>query len=275
MRSWSSRCAIEITLTRGRPLSAVEQAIDVERFALEPGAEAGRRQQLIELHRQREAILRREERFEIDHADLGDRRRSGSARSAPRRSRSRPARQLSVKSVDEQRVLAAAHRLRVDAGQRQHARGGRRDAIAQQIRVVHDFRIGRRERLHDRQRPARRCCPACRARTPPQRAAARCARRPAPTRRGPSTISPLRRRQTPRRSGRPGAPRRHRPTARNPPAASFGKVSSRLPRSPFGSIAMTGMPSIAASSIRPMPRPVLPLPVMPAITPCVTRSDES
>ena len=41
----------------------------------EPGAEARRRQQLIELHRQREAILRREERLEIEHADLRDRRR--------------------------------------------------------------------------------------------------------------------------------------------------------------------------------------------------------
>ena len=39
--------------------------------------------------------------------------------------------------------------------------------------------------------------------------------------------------------------------------------------------ALTGTPSIAASSISPIPRPVFPLPVMPAMTPWVTRSDES
>jgi hypothetical protein len=56
---------------------------------------------------------------------------------------------------------------------------------------------------------------------------------------------------------------------------SSGKVSSRLPMSPLGSMAMTGIWSIAASSIRSMPRPVLPLPVMPMITACVVRSFES
>ena len=48
--------------------------------------------------------------------------------------------------------------------------------------------------------------------------------------------------------------------------ASDGNVSSRLARSPLGSMASTGMPSIAASSMSPMHRPVLPLPVMPTQT---------
>ena len=45
--------------------------------------------------------------------------------------------------------------------------------------------------------------------------------------------------------------------------------------SPLGSMAITGTPSIAASSITDRHRPVLPLPVMPTQTPCVTRSRES
>ena len=52
----------------------------------------------------------------------------------------------------------------------------------------------------------------------------------------------------------------------------FGKASSRLPRSPLGSITMAGMPSSAASSRREMHRPVLPLPVMPTQTAWVVRS---
>ena len=39
--------------------------------------------------------------------------------------------------------------------------------------------------------------------------------------------------------------------------ASDGNVRSRLARSPLGSMASTGMPSMAASSMRPMPRPGL------------------
>ena len=57
--------------------------------------------------------------------------------------------------------------------------------------------------------------------------------------------------------------------------SSRGKVRHRLVRSPFGSIASTGRPSMAASSMRAMPRPVLPLPVMPMQTAWVVRSRES
>ena len=42
--------------------------------------------------------------------------------------------------------------------------------------------------------------------------------------------------------------------------------------SPLGSMTMEGMPSIAASSIRPMPSPVLPEPVMPTHTAWVVKS---
>src|SRR5450830_1746882 len=58
----------------------------------------------------------------------------------------------------------------------------------------------------------------------------------------------------------------------NSAALKPGNVRRRLPRSPLGSIAMTGTPSIRASSMRSMDRPVLPDPVMPTMTPCVVRS---
>ena len=45
--------------------------------------------------------------------------------------------------------------------------------------------------------------------------------------------------------------------------------------SPFGSMAMAGMPSMAASSSSERQRPVLPLPVMPMQTAWVVRSRES
>lgn len=45
--------------------------------------------------------------------------------------------------------------------------------------------------------------------------------------------------------------------------------------SPFGSIITAGMPSIAASSIREIHKPVFPLPVIPMHTACVTKSLES
>ncbi len=62
---------------------------------------------------------------------------------------------------------------------------------------------------------------------------------------------------------------------RNSDALSRGNVRSRLPRSPLGSMAITGTPSMAASSISPTHRPVLPLPVIPTHTAWVTRSRES
>ena len=53
--------------------------------------------------------------------------------------------------------------------------------------------------------------------------------------------------------------------------AGSGKCSSRLPRSPLGSIMIAGIPCRAASSNNPMHSPVLPEPVMPVTTACVVR----
>ena len=46
-----------------------------------------------------------------------------------------------------------------------------------------------------------------------------------------------------------------------------GKLRRRFPISPLGSIIMDGIPSVAVSSMISIPRPVLPLSVIPMITP--------
>ena len=58
-------------------------------------------------------------------------------------------------------------------------------------------------------------------------------------------------------------------------ASNSGNSSRRLEISPFGSITIAGMLSIAASSNSARHKPVLPEPVMPNTTPWVTRSLES
>ena len=50
---------------------------------------------------------------------------------------------------------------------------------------------------------------------------------------------------------------------------SSGNVRQRLVRSPFGSMSSAGSPARRTSSMSTTPRPVLPDPVMPTITPCV------
>src|SRR4051794_15641164 len=59
------------------------------------------------------------------------------------------------------------------------------------------------------------------------------------------------------------------------PAAGLGKVRHRLVRSPLGSISSVGTPAPNASSTSTIPRPVLPEPVMPTITPCVVKSPDA
>ena len=100
--------------------------------------------------------------------------------------------------------------------------------------------------------------------------------RPGPTRPGPSSTA----RPSCSANSSGDMPARVRfgridPRLENPRAAAAGNVSSRLPRSPLGSMTIAGMPSIAASSSSARHRPVLPLPVMPTQTACVVRSLES
>ena len=85
-----------------------------------------------------------------------------------------------------------------------------------------------------------RCCRACRSRNRRRRESARCVRRPRPTRPAPSATARPGWRHT--SSGdMPAAPASSSSIhGRNSPGSSSGKRSSRLPRSPFGSIAIDG-----------------------------------
>ena len=191
------------------------------------------------------------------------------------RSRSAPGLPARRRAAWRQSVCSRLRGRAVDAGERQQARRRARGALAPAApRRPRPPRAARRTTAGSRA-AARRGCRACRSRSRRRCAAARCARRPGPSRRAPSARSPPAAPRTRRRTARRGALRPRRSRDGSPPAASSGNVSSRLPRSPFGSIAMTGTPSMAASSISDRQRPVLPLPVMPTQTAWVTRSRES
>ena len=131
----------------------VEQALHVERLAGGPGLEAGRGEQVVHRHGQLEAILRRVERLEVEHAHAGDRRgldaldEVGQAEVfavLPRRAHQRR----------EQDVLAAAHRVGLDPEQPEQAGDGGREALADQLGVGGRLAAGRLERLQDREREA-------------------------------------------------------------------------------------------------------------------------
>ncbi len=122
---------------------------------------------------------------------------------------------------------------------------------------------------------AARCpSPACRWRHRRRRGISGCARASDPTPQGRRATARRPWRRNRRWKGPCAALPRHRPAAKSR-GARFGKVSIRLPRSPFGSMQIAGMPSMAASSSKARHRPVLPLPVMPTHTACVVRSRES
>ena len=146
----------------------------------------------------------------------------------------------------QQDVLAALQRLGVDAGQRQQARHRRLHALAQQFGIV-ERRA--RERASAPTRACRRCCPACRC---ANSAASRSRLMRAPS--SPHSASPFFHRSA--CSAAKSAvdfPARRASSSFTHGAKSSGRrsgnVSSRLVRSPLGSMTMTGTPSIAASSM--------------------------
>ena len=135
-------------------VARVEQGADVERLALHPGGEAGRRQQVVEQHRQREALAGGVEGVQVHHPDAFERRRLDlldQARQIEVATRA----PLVLEQVGEQNVLAAADRIGVDLQQREQARDARQHALAKGVDVVALGRRRRRERLENGERPAR------------------------------------------------------------------------------------------------------------------------
>jgi hypothetical protein len=138
MRSASERWAIEKIAMRGFPAGV-------------------RSQQVVEAHREREALLRRKERLEIHDADLRDRWRldprdqGGEVEVFP----FPPGRRQNRRDQD---VLAALERIGVHAGQSEQTRRRRGHALAQRFLVdALSMRFARRggERLQDRDRQPR------------------------------------------------------------------------------------------------------------------------
>ena len=70
IRSASLKCAIEKIAILGLPAGRMQHLPDIQRLPLEPGGEPRRGKQIVELHRQREPILRGIERFEVEHPDF-------------------------------------------------------------------------------------------------------------------------------------------------------------------------------------------------------------
>ena len=256
-------------------LRRVEQRADVERLALEPGVESGRGQEVVEPRspaRTRSFAGKNESRSSTPTLatggvlDLLDERRQVEVPPvAPR----------GLEELREQDVLAALHRVGLDAEEPEQARRGGPDPLAEELRVVarragagaaNDLRI-------DTGSPP--CCRACRLRSRRRRAGRGSARRPGPRLPSPSArarpagaayssgVTPLRRASSSLIHGREVL------------RAEIREGQQRFARSPLGSMISAGMPSRGASSSSPRQSPVLPLPVMPTHTAWVTRSLES
>jgi hypothetical protein len=134
----------------GRP---VQQPSGVERRPFEPLLEAGGREHRVQPGRQREALLGRIERIDVEDADLLKRRglhrldQRGEVHVAACLPAGRQQRR-------EERVLAAAG-LGIDIGQREHAHRRRRGALGQGLAVITNGLWRRRKRRQDRQRQTR------------------------------------------------------------------------------------------------------------------------
>ena len=139
----------------GFALFRMQQPANIERLALHPGRKARRGEQVVEAHRQREPLLRREEAFEVHHADFLERRGLNLANQPPHIEVA-PLPPGPVKQVRDQNMLAAPQRIGIDTQQRQQPRGRRRDPLAHRLRIL-QHRLGRHiERFHHRQRQSRR-----------------------------------------------------------------------------------------------------------------------
>ena len=148
IRSASPRCAIEKIDARGRPSGVRSSPAGSSGSPFEPLLEPWRRQDAVQLQRQVEAILLREERLQIEHAELVERRglhemdQRGKVEAPAVLPRAREQRR-------QQRVLAASRRG-VDAGKRQHARGCGAGAVPHEFEVLPLLRPGGVERTQHR-----------------------------------------------------------------------------------------------------------------------------
>ena len=113
----------------------IEQLSRLERFALEPALEAGRGQQIVELHGQLETLLGGIEGLQIEHPHLLE----GRLLDHPYETRQIGVGALLPEVIEDGRekyVFAAADRIGVDPQQAEDAGHGTGDPIAQKIPLL-------------------------------------------------------------------------------------------------------------------------------------------
>ena len=115
-------------------VGCAQHGFDIESGTVHPGAERRRCEQPVEAHRERHAILRREELVEIEHAQFADGRvhhhahEHGQVEVALRVP-------LVEDQVAEQNVLAAAEWVGLDVDQTEQAGHEAFDLVADDLRV--------------------------------------------------------------------------------------------------------------------------------------------
>ena len=159
-RSWSLRWAVVTIAQRGLPSAVCSIDVDVERRPGHPRPERRRGEQAVEPHRQRHAVLRREELVELEHAELADRRLLDHA-DERRQVEAAAGRPLVEDEVRQQDVLAARQRIGLDADQAEQAGDEALDLVADDLGVG-DIG-GRLQRADDVERRRRHSSPACRS----------------------------------------------------------------------------------------------------------------
>ena len=135
----------------GLGIAAVEHMVDVERHTLYPRTERRRGDHVIQRNRQREAVLLREERIDVEDAQLTHRR------VLDRKDQLGQVEILALTPVvledrRQQDMLAAAHWIGCDAHQSQQRADGAADLFAQRLLVVVPVQIRRGQRTDNADR---------------------------------------------------------------------------------------------------------------------------
>jgi hypothetical protein len=134
-------------------IAGMQQALQIERLTLEPGTEAGRGEQVVDGHRQAEAILGRVESLEVEHAHLLEGRLLDRADQAGEVERAALA-PGSVEDGGQQDVLAALQRVGGNADQPEQPGDHAAHPFAQRGRLGGRASLRRFERAQHRQRQA-------------------------------------------------------------------------------------------------------------------------
>ena len=127
----------------------VQKILRAERFALHPGLEAGGGEQVVERHRQLEALVRGEERVDVHDADLRNRRVLDFGDQG-RDIETAPFLPGVVEQPRNQDVLAAGYRISVHVEQRQDARRRRLHALTVEVDVIDQCLVRRIESAQHR-----------------------------------------------------------------------------------------------------------------------------